>query len=155
MMGILNIFSEMNLGQWAELITIIGFPVLIFSLYQLRKIARSQNNISINMMMFNDATNVGIMDVIQKGMPILKEQEEHKEHEGMSILKEQKGKFTSAQLDKYLGDFETLSMVYREGLLTEEQMEESFSYYIEQLGQNLEVKKYLESYPRYFLGYVF
>ena len=150
MMGILNILTE--------LVTIVGFPALIVSLYfasrldkriseqlslnseqlsQLLKIARSQNNISLNVMMFNDATNVGIMDVVEKGMPILKEHE---------------GQFTTAQLDKYLGDFETVSMVYQEGLLTREQMDELFSEYIEQLGQSLEVKEYLERHPDYFGG---
>jgi len=72
--------------------------------------------------------------------------------EGAPILKEHKGQFLTVQLDKYLGDFETVASVYHEGLLTKEQLEQHFSDYIEKLGSNREVKKYLDENPSYFDG---
>ena len=47
---------------------------------------------------------------------------------------------------------ETVASIYHEGLLTNEQLEQHFSHYIEQLSRNHEVTEYLESNPEYFDG---
>jgi hypothetical protein len=117
---------------------IIGFPLLLISLIfavqldkevslqiqkltdiaqQQLKIAKSQNNIALNQMLYNDPNNIGIIDAIENKKPILK-----------SATSD--GQFSSAQLDKYLGDFETVQEVYQEGLLSVEQLCTSFSTYI-------------------------
>lgn len=87
-------------------------------------------------MIFNDPNNAGIIGAMESEEPILKP----------------KGNFLSFQLEKYLGDFETVASTYHEGLLTDEQLEQHFSHYIEQLSRNPEVTKYLETYPEYFDG---
>jgi hypothetical protein len=99
--------------RWAfEIVTIIGFPLLLISLilayvqlWALKRVAQSQNTIALNTLFFNDPTNIGIMGTIEEGAP---------------ILKEHKGEFLTVQLDKYLGDFETVASIYHEGLLTKE-----------------------------------
>jgi len=45
-----------------------------------------------------------------------------------------------------------VASVYHEGLLTKEQVEQHFSDYIEKLGSNREVAKYLDENPSYFDG---
>lgn len=61
-------FKHLTLEKWAALVTIIGFPLLLVSLYyaahqdgviitsvdKLRAIARSQNNIALSQMFFGD-----------------------------------------------------------------------------------------------------
>jgi hypothetical protein len=141
---LLTTITNMDLRQWADVFTIIGLPLLLISLVfayvqlsALKTVAQSQNTIALNTMFFNDPTNIGIIGAIEEGAPILKENE---------------GQFLAVQLDKYLGDFETVASVYQEGLLTKEQLEHHFSDYIEKLGSNPEVKKYLDEYPSYFDG---
>ena len=140
-----------TLEQWAAVFTIFGFPALLISLFfasrldrrisvqlsELKRIAQSQNTIALNTMMFNNPINIAIISAIEADEP---------------ILKEHKGTLLSAQLDKYLNNFETLAMVYHEGLLTKDQLDEHFSEYIEQLGRNREVAEYLKRYPDYFGG---
>ena len=106
-------------------------------LKELIRIAQSQNTIALNKMVFGDPINIGIMGAIETGMP---------------ILKEHKGEFLSFQLDKYLGDFETVAMVYDEGLLTRAQLDQHFSDYVQNLSSNHEVTEYLEGNPGYFDG---
>jgi hypothetical protein len=89
---LLTTISNLNLEQWAAVVTIIGLPLLLISLIlayvqlsALKKVAQSQNAIALNTMFFNDPINIGIMGAIEEGAP---------------ILKEHKGKFLTAQLDK-------------------------------------------------------
>jgi hypothetical protein len=127
--------SNLTLEQWADVVTIVGLPFLLLSLIGLlislifaSRIARSQNTIALNTMVFNDPINVLIMGAIAADEP---------------ILKEHGGTFLSVQLDKYLGDFETVATVYNEKLFTREQLDDHFSEFIEKLGQNCEVVEYL------------
>jgi hypothetical protein len=94
---------------WAYIFTIIGFPILVASMFfvfyqigELRQVVSSQNNIALSTLFLNDV-NTGIIDALEAGGPIL-------------IV--HKGKYTNAQLDNYLGDFETIDSVYIEGLLS-------------------------------------
>jgi hypothetical protein len=137
----------LTLEQWAAVVTflaavvtIFGFPLLLISLHfasrldhriseqlsELQRIAQSQNTIALNTMVFNDPINIRIMGAIEANEPILKD-----------------GAFLSVQLDKYLGDFETVATVYNEKLFTREQLDDHFSEFIEKLGQNCEVVEYL------------
>ncbi len=134
-----GMISKEKLEKAAAIVTIVGFPVIVasmvFAFYQLsdlRKVASSQNNIALTAEFF-DPTNTGVIDAIENNQP---------------ILVEHKGKYTDAQLDNYLGDFETIDSVYGEGLLTEDEMCISFSYYVGATSKNQEIKTYIAGQPR-------
>jgi hypothetical protein len=55
-------------------------------------------------------------------------------------------------LDKYLGDFDTIDEVYRDGLITEGQLCRSFFYYVVTTMRNERVAQYLKKNPNYFGG---
>lgn len=93
-----------SLEKWlvlgAALVTIVGFPLLIVSLWfayrvdetiseqlgEIKKIAQSQNSIALNTMLFNDPSNAGIINAIQNDKP---------------ILVENGGSYSDVELDKY------------------------------------------------------
>ena len=128
---------------WAALFTVVGFPLLIISvgfaytldgrltnqLNELIKVASSQNTIALDTMFFNDPTNIGIIADIDKGK---------------KILVENGGQFSDSQLDKYLGDYDTVNLIYKEGLLSEQQLCNSFSYYLSKAAQDSEITAYLK-----------
>jgi len=65
---LLTTITNMGLGQWADVVTIIGLPLFLISLVlayvqlsALKTVAQSQNTIALNTMLFNDPTNIGIM----------------------------------------------------------------------------------------------
>ena len=125
-----------KLERWAYIVTIVGFPFLVLSMvsvfYQigeLRQVVSSQNNIALSAEFFNDV-NTGIIDAVENNKP---------------ILVEHKGRYTVAQLDNYLGNFETIDSAYREGLLSEDELCVSFSYYISVTSQNPEIQAYLKT----------
>jgi hypothetical protein len=113
--------KRLTLEKWAALVTIIGFPLLFVSLYyaahqdgviitsvdKLRAIARSQNNIALSQMFFGDPRNLGIIEAIENKKP---------------ILNTNGGQFSGTQLDKYLGDLETIYDVYDEKLLSDDEL---------------------------------
>lgn len=126
--------SKEVLEKCAAIITILGFPILIVStlfaykqISELRIVVSSQNNIALNTLVFS-SDNVGIINAIQNSKP---------------ILTEHGGKFTDAQLDNYLGVFDTIQNAYEEHLLTENELCVSFSYYIIETPKNIEIKKYI------------
>jgi hypothetical protein len=141
----------MNLEKWSALVTIIGLPLLLVSLVfayildgrineqllEIKDIAASQNNIALNTMVFNDPTNIGIIAAIEKNQ---------------KVLTKHGGNFSNTQLDKYLGDFDTVYFVYHEQLLTEDQLCDSFSAYIEETASSSEVNSYIKQYGPY-LGF--
>ena|SRR6478672_951480 len=130
----------------AAVVTIIGFPLVLVSLifaitldeHQL-KIARSQNNIALNQMLYGDPRNIAIIEAIENKKAIVK-------------TPSGDGQFSSAQLDKYLGDLQTVYDVYKEGLLSEDELCGSFSVYIQEAEANQEVKDYLKANSKYFSG---
>jgi hypothetical protein len=98
-------FSTETLERWAYVSTVIGVPFLLAALllayFQVRdtnKAARLTNFITLTSEFFNP-TNTGIISVIEAGEP---------------ILVENKGKYTDAQLDNYLGEFDTIYTAYME-----------------------------------------
>jgi len=135
----------------ASLVTIIGFPLLFASLWfayrvdvtisqqlsEMKKIAQSGNSISLNAMLLNDPSNAGIINAIQNDKP---------------ILTENGGSHSSVDLDRYLGVFDTVALVYRDGFLSDDHLCSSFSYYIDKTSKNSEVQKYLVQYPDFFDG---
>src|SRR5215472_899541 len=122
--------STETLGRWAYVATIVGVPLLFAALLlgycQMRdanKAARLTNFVTLTNEFFNPA-NTAIISTIEDGKP---------------ILTENKGKFTDAQLDNYLGEFDTIERAYSEGLLSEEHLCISFSYYTDITNKNKEV----------------
>ena len=135
----------------ASLVTIIGFPLLFGSLWfayrvdvtisrqlsEIKKIAQSENSILLNTMLFNDSSNADIIHAIQNDKP---------------ILTENGGNHSHVDLDKYLGGFDTVALVYRDGFLSDDHLCSSFSYDIDRTSKNSEVQKYLAEYPDFFDG---
>src|SRR5262245_53285725 len=147
---------QKGLEKWtgiaAALVTIVGLPLLLMSLWfayrldtviseqlgEIKRIAQSENSIALNTMLFNDSSNAGIISSIQNGKP---------------ILVEDGGSNSTVDLDKYLGAFNTIAQVYRDGHLSDDHLCGSFAFYIEEANENSEVTKYLGQYPNYFGGF--
>jgi hypothetical protein len=139
-------------GTAAALVTIVGLPLLLVSLWlayrldtviieqlgEIKRIAQSENSISLNTMLFNDSSNAGIISSIQNSKP---------------ILTENGGSYSTVDLDKYLGAFNTVAQVYRDGFLSDDHLCGSFAFYVEEANENSEVTKYLAQYPNYFDGF--
>jgi hypothetical protein len=141
-------FRRDALERVAFIVAIVGFPLLFIStgavLYQfieVRLIASSQNNILLSVLFFRDA-NTAIIDAIEINAVDGEKQ----------ILKRHGGEYSDTRLDNYLGDFDIVDQVYREGLLTEDQMCRTFAYYVTATTKNEEVNKYLADNPDYFAG---
>jgi hypothetical protein len=144
-----------KLERWAvlaaALVTIIGFPLLFVSLRyahhldvkisqqlgEIKKIAQSENSIALNTMLLNDPSNAGIIHAIQNNK---------------AVLVENGGSHSDVELDRFLGAFDTIAPVYRDGFLSDDHLCSSFAFYIEEANKNSEVKKYLAQYPNFFDG---
>lgn len=87
----------------------------------------SQNNIALNTSFFS-TSNTKIIDAIENNQP---------------ILTENKGQYNDAQLDNYLGEFDTIESSYEKGLLSEADLCDSFSFYIGITNKNSEIKNYI------------
>ena len=139
-----------ELERAAHAATIIGVPLVIltvlfgyFQILEGNRAARLTNFITLTSRFFNPA-NTDIIDSIENWKPILAPE----------------GKFTEAQLDNYLSDFDTIDEVYEEGLLTEAQLC-MFSYYITLTATNKEISDYIKKIRQaqaaaskpFFIGY--
>jgi len=141
-------FRNETLERAAFIVAIVGFPLLVIStcavLYQfieVRHIASSQNHILLSNLFFRDA-NTAVIDAIEINAIDGKKQ----------ILRKHGGEYTDTRLDNYLGDFDIIDQVYKEGLLTEDELCRSFSYYVTATLKNEEVKQYMAKNPDYFDG---
>jgi hypothetical protein len=137
-----------TLERVAFFVAIVGFPLLLIStgavLYQfveVRHIASSQNHIQLSILFFRNA-NTEIIDAIEISAIDGKTQ----------ILQDHGGKYTNTRLDNYLGDFDIVDQVYRERLLTEDEMCRTFSYYVIATLKNEEIKRYMANNLTYFDG---
>ena len=126
-----------QLERAAHAATIIGVPLVIltvlFGYFQIldgNRATRLTNFITLTSRFFNP-TNTEIIDAIENWKPILPP----------------KGKFTEAQLDNYLADFDTINEVHEEGLLTDAQLC-MFSYYITLTATNKEISNYIAKVRR-------
>ena len=139
-----------QLERAAHAATIIGVPLVFltillgyFQILESNRAARLTNFITLASRVFNPA-NTQIIDAIENWKPILAPE----------------GKFTEAELDNYLTDFETIDEVYEEGLLSEAQLC-TFSYYITITKSNREISDYVKkirqaqsaSSKPFFIGY--
>lgn len=139
-----------QLERAAHAATIIGVPLFLltvllgyFQILEGNRAARLTNFITLANRVFNP-TNTEIIDAIENWKPILAPE----------------GKFTEAQLDNYLADFDTIDEVYEEGLLTEAQLCK-FSYYIMLTTTNKEISDYIKKIRQaqtatskpFFIGY--
>jgi hypothetical protein len=145
-----------RLEKWAviaaALVTVVGFPLLLISLWfayhldvvisqqlaEIKRIAQSENSIALNTMVFNDYSNAGIISTIQNDKP---------------LLIDKGGKYTTVDLDKYLGAFNTVALVYRDGFLSDDHLCASFAFYVKEALQNSEVQKYMAENAEYFGGF--
>ena len=125
---------------WLPLLLISTCAVL-YQFIEVRHIASSQNNILLSNLFFRNA-NTEIIDAIEVNAIDGKTQ----------VLKEHGGEFSKTRLDNYLGDFDTIDQVYKEGLLTEVEMCRSFSYYVRATLKNDEINNYMAANPDYFDG---
>lgn len=55
------------------------------------------------------------------------------------------GPVAQAEIDRYLGTFETLGNLYREGLITCTMFKSDFSYYIQKIYLNAQLRSYIET----------
>jgi hypothetical protein len=124
---------SVQLERVAHAATIIGVPVVLltlllgyFQILEGNRATRLTNFITLTSRVFNPA-NTEIIDAIENWKPILVPE----------------GKYTEAQLDNYLQDFETIDAVYQEGLLSEAQLC-MFSYYITLTASNKEISDYIK-----------
>ncbi len=145
MCRILQIKTE-ALERAAYVVAIVGFPLLLVStvvaIWQIREtklIVSSQNNIALNAMIFDNDRNSAIVDTIESGD---------------KILKENGGKFADSQLDSYLGDYEIVFQASKEGYLSEEELCVTFSYYIAAIFKDKEVIDFMnrKNNADYFAG---
>jgi hypothetical protein len=136
----------------AAFVTVVGFPLLLLSVWfayhldlkisqqldEIKRIAQSENGIALNTMVFNDYSNADIIRTIQNDKP---------------LLIDNGGRYTTADLDKYLGAFNTVALVYRDGFLSDDHLCASFAFYVKEAHQNAEVQKYIIENPEYFGGF--
>ena len=145
-----------KLEKWAviaaALVTVVGFPLLLVSVWfayhldiiisqqlgEIKRIAQSENSIALNTMVFNDSSNADIIGTIQNDKP---------------LLIDNGGRYSTVDLDKYLGGFNTVALVYRDGFLSDDHLCASFAFYVKEAHQNFEVKKYMAENPEYFSGF--
>ena len=107
--------------------TAVLIILTVFLITDARDQISSQNNIALNRQFFTQG-NIEIINAIERSQP---------------ILLEHGGRFTSTSLDNYLGTFEVVQSSYEKGLLKEEDLCSSFSYYLELTGGNQEIKEYI------------
>jgi hypothetical protein len=124
--------SSHHFERAAHVATIIGVPLVLltvlfgyFQVLNANRAARLTNFIALTTRFF-DPANTEIIDAVENWRPILLP----------------KGRFTEAQLDNYLADFDTIDEVYEEGLLSESQLC-MFSYYIILTKTNKEIANYI------------
>jgi hypothetical protein len=142
--------SSEQLERAAHAATVIGVPLVfltvLFGYFQIldgNRAARLTNFITLTIRFF-DPANTEIIDAVENWRPILAPG----------------GKFTEAQLDNYLADFDAIDEVYEEDLLTEPQLC-MFSYYITITAANKEIRAYIAKVRRlqsagskpFFIGY--
>lgn len=113
---------------WILIILTIALTVMTFVMIKNgQKETLSSNNISLNAQFFTP-TNIGIAGTIESGKP---------------VLLKNKGIYSDAELDNYLGTFDLIQNSYDEKLLKETDFCDSFSSYITNASKNQEVQKYI------------
>lgn len=65
------------------------------------------------------------------------------------ILQSDGGIFTDELVDDYLGQYETLAVLYRENLIDHEMANQVFSYDLEEAYQNAEIQKHIKEEDKF------
>ena len=107
--------------------TIILVGLTVFLIVDARDEAESQNNIALNSLFFN-SVDTGIINAIENNQP---------------ILLENKGKYSDAQLDNYLGSFDTVEASLDNHSLNESDFCDSFSYFTSITAKDSEIQNYI------------
>lgn len=119
------------------LLTLFLIGITLFLIRDTRDQARAQSNVTLNGQFFT-TENETIIGAIEHG----------------SFVLQPKGKFTTDQLDNYLGEFEVIDTAYKENMLSEGDLCISFSYYTELTEKNSEVQKYIQVNQPFFQGFM-
>lgn len=106
-------------------ITLIGMTY--FLMVAAKEQTSSQNNIALNALFFTPE-NMNIVNAIENSQP---------------ILTENHGQNTDIELENYLNEFDTIESSYDEGYLSQSDLCDSFSYYINATSKNTEVQNYI------------
>lgn len=125
-----------------EVLAIVGG--VIFAMVQIRDL---RNNQSAQLMLefnkeLNSDLNANLITAIEENKP---------------ILKENGGKFTTTDIDRYLGTYELLNNVSEVSLMNDNMLYNAFSYDIIKTYQNIEIQDYLlkirQENKSFFLGF--
>lgn len=134
--GELNNSKTAILISFFSLVTsLIVLPLSFYlNLLQIKEITQNQSTRYINYTLsfnekLNEGSNLGIMIAIDDNKP---------------LLKENGGKFSTHDLDNFLGVYNQLSDVRDHSLVTDGLIEENFSDGLLRAYQNAEVRTYLE-----------
>jgi hypothetical protein len=92
-----------------------------------RQAVSAQDNIALTAEFFTDI-NTKIIAAIENNLP---------------ILTENHGQFNDVQLDNYLGNFDTIESAYDQKLLSQDDLCDSFSYYIDISSKDTEIQNYI------------
>jgi hypothetical protein len=114
-------------------LTVLLIFLTVFTIRDTHESASLQNNIALNGQ-FYARPNLDALFAIDYGHP---------------ILTENGGKLNKTELDTYLGAFDTIKAAYDRGLLNEDDLCISFSYYISITASNSEVKEHMEAQQKY------
>lgn len=133
-----------TLQNIAHIVTIVGVILAVLNFWHLKKIESAKLLIEFDKQLRNGPTYSKILDVIADGKP---------------LFRENGGKFSVADVDRYLGELELLNNFYDNKLISEEMLYDTFSYDIEKAYCNEEIKQYLkdlrktENQPDLFMGF--
>jgi hypothetical protein len=122
-------------------LTLATIGLIIFQIIDARDEARTQYAISLSSEFFNNANNLAVIEAIDDGGP---------------ILAEHKGPIKDTQLDHFLGEFDTIDGVYEHGQLRDEDLCDSFQYYVTTIYKIPEIMAYIKDQrrtdPEFFQG---
>jgi hypothetical protein len=135
-------------AKWMMLLTILSVVLVAGSVVlvavQLRESERAvaiTNDIGLSSLLFGNAANDQIIERLEQAQP---------------VLKDHGGPISGAQLDNFLGTFDTIEDAYGDGQLTEPILCVSFSYFVVLVSGNAEIQAYIRDQRKeddnYFRG---
>lgn len=137
-------FKTPKLQTLTHIVAIVGVIIAVLNFWHLKKIESARLVIEFDKSLKSGPTYSKILDTIADEKP---------------LLRENGGKFSVADIDRYLGELELINNFYDHGLISEEMLYDIFSYDIEKAYCNQEIQQYLhkvrtaEKQPDLFLGF--
>jgi hypothetical protein len=120
---------------------VLGLYFAIIQLQDVRNMQSAQLMLKFNENL-NSETNTGIIIALENNEP---------------LFIKNKGKFSSADIDRYLSIYELLNSTHDAGLITDAMLYNAFAYNIEKTLENKEIQNYLleirEDDELFFRGY--